>query len=105
MDVTMTEDLDVTGDWVEIAEKGSGDTLVFYRMGSDIPPSRGRRHLHLRAQGGAIAEAPGPTDKSEMSGTGGWFRDGETLHIRVPGWEGAYEIQDLQDTQLILRRR
>ncbi|MFD1160621.1 hypothetical protein [Roseovarius aestuarii] len=102
----MTGHLDVTGEWVEIAEEGGDDTVVFLRQGPDIPPSRGgRRQLHLKYQGEAGAEAPGPTDKSESAGTGGWFRDGTTLHIRVPGWEGDYDIVDVQDTRLVLRRR
>ena len=102
----MNDTPDVTGQWVEIAEESSGDRVVFYRQGPDIPPSRGgRRQLHLNYQGAAGAEAPGPTDKSESSGTGGWFREGDKLHIRVPGWEGDYEIEDVQDTRLILRRR
>lgn len=99
------QDKDVTGDWVEIAEQGDTDRLVFYRMGADIPPARGRRHLTLTEQGYAETEAPGPTDKSEHSGSGGWIRDGDILHIRVPGWEGDYDIEVLQDTRLILRRR
>ncbi|WP_299846920.1 hypothetical protein [uncultured Roseovarius sp.] len=102
----MAENLDVTGEWVEVAEEGSDGVIVFYRQGPDIPPSRGgRRQLHLRYQGEAGAEAPGPTDRSESSGAGGWFRDGKTLHIRVPGWEGDYEIEDVQNTRLILRKR
>ena len=102
----MADNLDVTGEWVEIAEESSGETIVFYRQGPDIPPSRGgRRQLHLRYQGEAGAEAPGPTDRSESSGTGGWFRDGNTLTIRVPGWEGDYDIEAVQDTRLILRKR
>ena len=95
----------ITGDWVEIAEKGTPGRLVFYRLGADIPPARGRRHLQLKGQGHAQAQAPGPTDKSEISGSGGWIQDGTTIFIRLPGWEGEYSIEDLQDTQLILRKR
>ena len=99
------QDQQVTGEWVEIAEKGGDGRLVFYRAGSDIPTARGRRQLHLHDQGHAETEAPGPTDKSESSGSGGWILDGDTIHIRVPGWEGEYEIENVQDNQLILRRR
>ena len=102
----MADQHDVSGEWVEIAEEGSDDRIVLQRQGPDIPPSRGgRRHLHLQYHGEAGAEAPGPTDKSESSGTGGWSREGNILQIRVPGWEGDYEIEDAQDTKLILRRR
>lgn len=102
----MTDDQSINGEWVEIAEKSSGDTIVFRRSGPDIPPARGgRRQLHLRSKGEAETEAPGPTDRSEMAGTGTWSRDGSILHIGVPGWEGDYEIKTMQDDQLILRRR
>lgn len=102
----MTDQHDLSGEWVEIAEEGSAGRIVLRRQGPDIPPSRaGRRHLHLHYQGEAGAEAPGPTDKSEHSGTGGWSRDGNILEIRVPGWEGKYDIETAQDSTLILRRR
>lgn len=102
----MADDRKITGDWVEIAEKGEGGRHVFMRDGPDVPPSRaGRRHLHLRAKGFGLAAAPGPTDKSEIAGSGGWARHGETLQIRVPGWEGEYDIEEARDDQLILRRR
>ncbi len=96
---------DITGEWVEIAEKCEGGTIVFYRNGPNVPPARSRRQLHLKAQSQAHTEAPGPTDKSEKSGTGGWIRDGDILHIQVPGWEGEYDIKEVQDDTLILHRR
>jgi hypothetical protein len=101
----MADKADIKGKWVEIGEESSGDRMVFFRSGSPIPPARGRRHLELTEQGGAHGAAPGPTDRLESTGSGGWSLEGDRLDIRVPGWEGEYDIEYVQDNKLILKRR
>lgn len=101
----MTEQADLVGVWIEVAEEGGPGRHVFYRDGSDIPPARGRRQLHLDKQGLALGGRPGPSDKTVAAGSGGWTLDGEMLRIDLPGWEGSYEIDTAQDDKLILRKR
>ncbi|TYC58606.1 hypothetical protein FMN50_09150 [Rhodobacterales bacterium] len=101
----MANKADIEGEWVEIREESAGDRVVFYRLGSSIPPARGRRHLELQEAGRAGGTAPGPADKYESTGSGGWSLKGDTLDIQLPGWEGEYEIEHADESKLILKRR
>jgi hypothetical protein len=91
----MTDIKFISREWVEIKEESSGARIVFRPIDFPIPPARGRRHLNLEADGVADAKDPGPTDK--LIGKGGkWSLKDRRLHLEAPGWEGEYDVEDLQ---------
>ena len=102
----MGDDIDISGEWVEVVEQAGKGQLVLLRPDAGVPPSRGgRRHLALADQGRADALGQGATDRLESVGGGGWAVDGGTLTLTLPGWEGTYDIEAIGDCRLILRRR
>ena len=102
----MGDDIDISGDWVEVAEEAGDGQTVLLRPDAGVPPSRGgRRHLALAEQGRASALGQGATDKLEAVGGGGWALENKTLTLALPGWEGTYEIETMDDSRLVLRRR
>ena len=89
-----------------MAEKAGEGQLVLLRPDAGVPPSRGsRRHLELADQGHASALGQGATDRLESVGGGGWALEDGTLTLTLPGWEGTYEVEAMDDRKLILRRR
>lgn len=93
-------------DWVEVSEESDGAKIVLRPAGRAIPPSRGgRRHLQLSASGGVRSLGAGPADALETKGQGGWSVKGDTLHLELGGWQGDYQIEQVSDDILVLRRR
>lgn len=93
-------------DWVEVSEEGDGSRIVLRPAGYAIKPSRGgRRHLRLSPSGGVRSLAQGPGDALETKGSGGWSLKDETLSLDLGGWQGDYQIEQLGDDILVLRRR
>ncbi|HID49085.1 MAG TPA: hypothetical protein EYP40_05650 [Chromatiales bacterium] len=101
----MTDDPILARRWIEIREESKDDILVFRPEDYPVPPARGRRHLELSAEGQGRALGEGSTDRLETTSEGDWTTDGRTLRLSIPGWEGEYEILDLRDTILSLRKR
>ena len=102
----MGEEKSISGEWVEVAEKSGDGLLVLLRPDAGVPPSRAsRRHLDLAGQGRASALGQGATDRLESVGGGGWVLENGVLTLTLPGWEGTYEIETMDDSRLVLRRR
>ena len=102
----MGDETDISGDWVEVVEEAGKGRLVLLRPDAGVPPSRGgRRHLELADQGRADAFGQGATDRLESVGGGGWAVDDGKLTLTLPGWEGTYDIEAIDDRKLVLRRR
>jgi hypothetical protein len=100
----MTDTKSITREWVEIQEENKDGIIVLRPLDYPIPPARGRRHLDLGRGGLMDAKSPGPTDKLESSG-GEWSIEGKQLHLKAPGWEGDYDIEELKTERLILRKK
>ncbi|MDH3742255.1 MAG: lipocalin family protein [Hyphomicrobiales bacterium] len=102
----MTDDAALTGQWVEILERGDADQIVLMRADANVPASRGgRRQLEIARQGQLQSSAQGPTDRLETAAKGRWTLQGDTLHLNIDGWEGDYVVETMTDTELILKRR
>lgn len=102
----MADEAKLCREWIEIREETTADHFVFRSSTVQIPPTRGgRRGLELSESGLAEAKAPGPTDAMQSQGTGRWSLEGDMLHIELPGWAGDYEIEELKDNVLVLRKR
>lgn len=102
----MGDEIEISGEWVEIVEEAGDGQLVLLRPDAGVPPSRGgRRHLELADQGRASALGQGATDRLESVGGGGWAIENGTLTLTLPGWEGTYDIVAIDDRRLVLRRR
>ena len=69
----------LTGRWVHSHEEDTEDEMVFRSASSgyEFPRSRGREALELRPDGSYGGSVPGPADKPEASGGGGWALEGE----------------------------
>ena len=69
------------GRWVHSHEEDTEDEIVYRAesSGYDFPRSRGREALELNPDGSYSGVVPGPTDKPEATGGGGWMVDGDTL--------------------------
>jgi len=100
----MIDEIQIARTWVEIREDSIDDRLVFRPSDYPIPPARGRRQLELSRSGQGQALDAGASDKLETVGLGEWKIDGQTLILNIRGWEGAYEIEDLQADILILQK-
>ena len=102
----MTDKAKLSRDWVELGEESAGDMMVFRPSGEVFPPSRvARRRLELAASGEAISKGQGPTDATVAESLGSWSCEGKTLHVALPGWDGDYDISELTDDRLVLRKR
>jgi len=101
----MSDANSITREWVEIQEEGKDGLIILRPLDYPVPPVRqGRRHLDLGKGGVMDAKKQGPTDKLESSG-GEWSIEGKHIHLKAPGWEGDYDIEDLKRDILILRKR
>jgi len=69
------------GRWVHSHEEDTEDEIVYRAesSGYDFPRSRGREALELNPDGSYSGVVPGPTDKPEATGGGGWTVEGDTL--------------------------
>ena len=92
--------------WVEVREESGDDRIVLRPSDYPVSASRGgRRHLELSPKGRVQALGLGATDRLEATGSGGWSLEGEALQLKLKGWEGTYDIEELGDDILVLRRR
>ena len=102
----MTDEPKLSRDWVELREESAGDRVVFCPASDALPPSRRpRRRLELAASGGASGKGSGPGDATVLESSGSWSREGQTLHVALPGWDGDYDISELTDNRLVLTKR
>lgn len=102
----MTDPKQLAREWVEVREESEGERIVLRPSDYPVPPSRGgRRHLELGLSGQGRALGLGATDKLEAKGSGDWSLEGEALQLRLKGWEGTYDIEELGNDILVLRRR
>lgn len=102
----MADDAKLNRDWVELREESAGGTMVFRPSDAVLPPSRmPRRRLDLAGSGEACSKVQGPADAIVSESTGSWSREGSTLHVALPGWEGNYDIRELTDDRLVLKKR
>jgi hypothetical protein len=101
----MTDVNMIARNWIEIREDSKDGTFVFRPDDYPVPPARGRRHLELTEIGESRTLGAGPTDRLETKSEGKWTIDGEILRLNIQEWEGEYEIENLQDTILVLRKR
>jgi hypothetical protein len=102
----MADPRQLAREWVEVGEESEGKRIVLRPSSYSIPPSRGgRRHLELGPSGQGRALGLGATDRLEAKGSGGWSLEGDTLQLELTGWEGTYDIEQLGDEILVLRRR
>jgi len=93
----------LVGSWSHSHEEDH-DGLQVFRPGDDeLPPSRGRTTLTLRADATAVAGTPGPADVGRLSDGGSWELDGDVLRVRCPGWTATYEVVSAEPAQLKLR--
>ncbi len=104
-EANMTNENLIARVWVEIREDSTDEKLVLRPTDYPIPPARGRRQLELTEIGQGQALEAGPADKLETVSHGGWSIEDQTLLLNIEGWEGTYEIEDLQDDILVLRKR
>ncbi len=94
------------GAWVEIQERGDSGRMVLMRSNANVPPSRGdRRRLEINAEGQAWSLAQGATDRLEAAAAGAWDMHDNTIELKLDGWEGEYDVENMTDTELILNRR
>lgn len=106
----MTDGNRIAREWVEIREESKDSSFIFRPIDYPIPPARGRRHLKLIQQGKQKAEGvgegleSGPTDKMEAASIGSWKVNKKILYVSIPGWEGKYQIEELQDDILVLHK-
>ncbi|RCW84065.1 hypothetical protein [Paracoccus lutimaris] len=102
----MKDEAELCRDWVEIHEESGGDVMVFRPSSDILPPSRRvRRRLELASSGAATGKAAGPNDAPVAESAGSWSREGRTLHVALPGWSGDYDISELTDDRLVLKKR
>lgn len=105
IEMAMTDEKKIAREWVEIREDSKDGSLVFRPIDYPVAPARGRRHLQLLQAGEGSALEPGPTDRLQSSDKGNWSIDKQILRMNISGWEGDYNIEELQDNILILRKR
>jgi hypothetical protein len=90
--------------WVHSHEEDTEAEMVFRPSTHSFPPSRGRASLELDPDGGYVERAPGPVDVPEES-RGSWSLDGDRLLLDDPaGKAQAWEIADLADDRLTLKK-
>lgn len=95
----------LTREWVEIVEDSTEETWVFRPLDYPMPPSRGgRRRLELQSSGDAVAKSTGRADAMEISGRGTWSCDNGSLLLDLPGWSARYEIKELKNDLLVIKK-
>ncbi|KJZ17261.1 MULTISPECIES: hypothetical protein [Halomonas] len=97
---------DLCGDWIEMREEGIGDCTVLRHPDSPaVTPSRmPRRRLCLHQDGAVELHTGDAADRLACDARGQWRRDGDQLHLTLPGWDGDYDIDALEDDLLIITR-
>lgn len=83
----------VCGRWVHAHEQDSGDEMVFVPVGTELPPSRGRRELDLAEGGEASEGGPGPTDRPEAHPARWELTDDDELVIRTPQGQESWRAR------------
>jgi hypothetical protein len=93
------------GRWIHSHEEDTETGRVFRPGDSQLPPSRGREKLELRADGTFIGSRPGPTDEPRQT-AGSWVVDGKRLLIREgepDPVDRAMTIVEAEPGRLVLR--
>ena len=92
------------GRWVHSHEEDTPEGQVFRRESFPFPPSRGRRSLELRPDGGYDGNVPGPTDRPEETG-GTWKLADHTIELHGPGGSTeTLQVVSAEPDRLVLRR-
>ncbi len=97
----------MSGHWVHAHEQDTENEMVFNRAGTDLPPSRGRMALDLRADGTFAESGLGAVDVPEES-TGRWTLEGETITLSEGAAQGVpreMKIVSADDEKLVVRKR
>ncbi len=103
----MAEDIDVTllsRQWIHSHEDDEPGRMVFRPADHPFPPSRGRRSMTLQAGGEMAAGGPGPDDRTSTS-RGSWSLQDRHLNLDAPGFSGEFDIEQVAENRLVLRRR
>jgi hypothetical protein len=91
------------GRWVHSHEEDTEDEIVYRAASSDydFPRSRGREALELHPDGSYSGVVPGPADKPEATGGGGWaLEDGNKLVLP----DRTLEVSAVEGDVLRVRR-
>jgi hypothetical protein len=78
--------------------------MVYRRGDRPFPPSRGRVSLTFEPGGEVLVGGPGPDDRRSAS-PGRWDLDGSHLKVEAPGYSGDFDVEQIEDDRLVLRRR
>lgn len=106
VETRMMEEHVIARKWVEIQEDSKDGKIVFRPADYPIRPARKpRRQLELSELGDVRTLQGGSDDRLEPKSEGKWEQEGRTLRLNIQEWEGEYEIEDLQDTILVLKKR
>ncbi|MBN8412737.1 hypothetical protein LCL99_07035 [Halomonas denitrificans] len=95
------------GDWVEVKEEGVNGCMILRHPDSPaIAPSRmPRRRLCLHPDGSAECYGGSASDRPCRDATGHWQQQGQKLQLTLPGWEGDYDIDAVEEDILIITKR
>jgi hypothetical protein len=94
----------VSGRWVHAYEEDTEDEMVFRPAGTDLPPSRGRMALELRADGTFAETGLGATDVPEEA-TGSWALEGDTITLSKGATQGVpreMEVVTVDEEKLVI---
>jgi hypothetical protein len=93
---------DLIGGWVHAHEEDDENGQVYRPAGAELPPSRGRQGLELRADGTLVESVPGPVDVPESS-EGTWSLEGDELVLsRADGTERRLRVVSAEPERLVL---
>lgn len=97
----------VSGRWVHAHEEDTEEEMVFRPAGADLPPSRGRRAIELRADGTYAEGGLGAADvPQEVTGTWGLVDDTITLSDgATQGVPREMEVVAADAERLVVRKR
>lgn len=98
---------EVYGRWVHAHEEDTEEEMVFRPADSDLPPSRGRRALELRADGSFAEGGLGAADVPQEA-TGTWSVDGETITLDDGAAQGVprrFDVVAADEQRLVIHRR
>jgi hypothetical protein len=95
---------DLHGQWTHSHEEDEPGTLVFRPGGWNFPPSRGRRSIHLCADGTLGSVGPGPDDRTRVR-NGRWrLLPGDILELIEPGNASRLHIVKAAKDKIVFDR-
>jgi hypothetical protein len=90
--------------WVHAHEEDHDGLQVFKPLGTDLPPSRGRRILDLAQGGGAMLRTPGADDRLQSTPISWRLDDDRLLIASAAGNEQRFRIAALAADELVVQR-